>query len=260
MERKRGPNRWKSWLKFWIPAGLLDLYRSRRNSDRSLQASTISAQEAQFVLPKRTLEGLFPGIESTEICIPVGEVYRQDEWVLPLTELLTLAAICKHVRPKRIFEIGTYMGVSALVMAMSTPPETAVFTLDLDPSARETHRHGSGTGGFPPFTLGSVYQGTPFAQKIHQLFGNSITFDYSGFVGSVNLVFIDADHTYDFVKSDTEHAFELLAPGGVIIWDDYLWGERHPECAGVMRCLNELSQSRRCYQIDGTRFAAYVDD
>ena len=151
------------------------------------------------------------------------------------------------------------MGSSTLVMAMNTPSETEIVTLDLDPSERDTHKHGLGIGGFPEFTVGSFYQATPFAKKIHQLFGNSLTFDYSPFYGSIDLVLIDADHTYDFVKVDTENAFKLLRPGGMIIWDDYIWNERHPECVGVAQCLHELQESRRVFQIAGTRFAIYVD-
>ncbi len=215
--------------------------------------------DVRFLLPKRALGELFPGIESTELSTPVSQICRQDEWTLPLTELLTLAAICKHVRPRKVFEIGTYTGSTTLMMAKNTPYETEIFTLDLDPSQRETHKHGLGIGGLPAFAVGSAYQGLPFTTKVHQLFGNSVTFDYSPFAASIDLVLIDADHTYDFVKVDTANAFKLLRPGGIIIWDDYVWDERYPECIGVTRILNELQQTRRCFQIAGTRLAIYLD-
>jgi hypothetical protein len=75
----------------------------------------------------------------------------------------------------------------------------------------------------------------------------------------MNLVVVDADHTYEFVCKDTETALALLAPSGIIVWDDYVWNERNPECAGVTRCLNELARTKKVYQIDGTRLAIYCD-
>ena len=232
--------RWKSWAKLWMPPILLDLYRRRRHS----------VVPRQFILPVRTLDELFPGIEDTRVSIATAQIHVQDDMVIPLTGKLTLAAICKHTQPRRIFEIGTYTGSSALAMAMNTPSETEIFTLDLDLSKRDTHT---------TFKVGASFQGTPSAKKIHQLLGNSLTFDYTPFYTSIDLILVDANHTYDFVKVDTENAFKLLRPGGIIIWDDYVWDERHPECVGVTRCLNELRESKPVFQIAGTRFAIYID-
>ncbi len=251
--------KWKSWFKPWLPPRFLEFYGAARSHLTSKERAEAAEEEVQFSLPSRALGKLFPAIESIELDIPVSQIYRQDEWALPLTELLTVAAICKYTRPRKILEIGTYTGSTTLLMATNTPRETQVFTLDLDPAQRDTHRHGLGVGGFPTFTVGSAYQGTPFASKIRQLFGNSVTFDYSALAGSIDLVLIDADHTYDFVKVDSANAFKLLRPGGIIIWDDYLWNERYPECQGVTRLLDELQGSTACFQIAGTRFAVYLD-
>jgi predicted O-methyltransferase YrrM len=73
----------------------------------------------------------------------------------------------------------------------------------------------------------------------------------------MDLVLIDANHTYPFVRQDTESAFRLVRRGGAIIWDDYIWSPEHPECEGVTRCLNELACSRPIFQIRGTRLAIY---
>jgi hypothetical protein len=73
------------------------------------------------------------------------------------------------------------------------------------------------------------------------------------------MLLIDANHDYEHVKSDTERAFELLRPGGIIVWDDYRWLECHSECAGVTLFLNELQSTRPIFSIAGTRFAIYVD-
>lgn len=51
-----------------------------------------------------------------------------------------------------------------------------------------------------------------------------------------DLIFIDGSHAYEDVVADTRHAWALLKPGGVLIWDDYLWrkagyGRRVPKLA-----------------------------
>ncbi len=245
----------KNWLRFWTPSGVLDFYRHLRIApgDRALGS-------VGFFLPVSNLKELFLQIHAIAVGIPVSRLFDSDEWTLPINELVALAAICKYARPSRIFEIGTYTGLSTLVMAMNTPSETEIFTLDLSPSQRATHQHGLGIGGFSEFAVGAYYQSTPFEKKIRQLWGNSVVYDYSSFAGSIDLVFIDADHVYDFAKKDTENAFRMLRSGGMIIWDDYIWNERHPECAGVTRCLNELRGSKKLFQIAGTRLAIYLDN
>src|SRR5919108_44209 len=50
---------------------------------------------------------------------------------------------------------------------------------------------------------------------------------------------------------------EMLTPSGVIIWDDYLWDRKYPECAGVTRCLDRLSADFDIANIEGTRLAVY---
>jgi predicted O-methyltransferase YrrM len=173
--------------------------------------------------------------------------------MLPLRELLTLAAICCHVRPKRVFEIGTYRGSSTFVLAVHAPEDAEILTLDLSPGAQHTRYRlelGDITGR--PFVLGERYRGTPCASKIRQLYGDSADFDFGPYRGTVDLVFIDGNHAYENVKADSENAFGLLRPGGAVVWDDYA-----PESGpGVMRALHEL-QSRRLYRLPGTRLAVY---
>jgi len=112
----------------------------------------------------------------------------------------------------------------------------------------------------PSEKIGSAFRDTTYSAKIRQLYGNSLTFDYAPYERSVDLVLVDANHSYDCVRADTENAFALLRPGGVIVWDDYRWLECHSECSGVTLFLNELQKTRSLFSITGTRFAIYVDN
>lgn len=128
---------WKSWLKPWVPPRLVELYRATRSYPTFKVRAEAVPQEVQRCLPRRTLSELFPGIERITVHLPISQL-RRESGMLPLTELLTLAAICTHVGPRKVFEIGTYKGASTLVMAMHTPPETEILTLDLPPQQRAT--------------------------------------------------------------------------------------------------------------------------
>ncbi|HEX6716894.1 MAG TPA: class I SAM-dependent methyltransferase [Pyrinomonadaceae bacterium] len=233
-----------------LPPLLIDLYRDvrygRSHPQPAIPENGIKPEvkDVQFALPERALSELFPGIESLLVTTPVSELYRPRDMVVPLPELLTLAGICRRIKPRRIFEIGTYTGSSTLVMAANTSDETEILTLDLKPTEK----------------IGSAFRDTAYSSKIRQLYGNSLTFDYQPYERSVDLVLVDANHSYESVKSDTENAFALLRSGGVIVWDDYRWLEIHSECAGVTLFLNELQATRSLFNIAGTRFAIYLDN
>jgi predicted O-methyltransferase YrrM len=240
----------RSAVRALLPPALLRVYRQARYGNAYRQSNlsvidrlAVEAKDIQFSLPSQPLNELFPGIDSVLVTAPVTELYRPRDMVVPLAEVLTLAAICRHQRPRQIFEIGTHTGSSTLVMAINAPEETEIVTLDLAPSE----------------TVGSAYRNTKHSSRIRQLYGDSRTLDYTPFLGKVDFVFIDADHTYDGVKSDTEKAFQLLRPGGVIVWDDYRWLDCHVECAGVTLFLNELQRTQPVFNLAGTRFAIYVD-
>ena len=203
------------------------------------------------------LKDLFPGIETVVFTLPCSEILG-ERGQLPVAESAVLASMCKHLRPRRIFEIGTYRGASALIMAMNTPPESEILTLDLDPARRADtkYRLEMGDIGGVPFVVGGTYRGTDFEPKIHQLYGDSALFDFQPFYGSGDLVFVDGNHGYENVKSDSENAFRVVRGGGIVLWDDY-----HPEWGpGVMGYLNEIEGSKRVVQIDGTRLAVYRQD
>ena len=120
-----------------------------------------------------------------------------------------LAMLSKMIAPRRILEIGTFMGYSALCLAEGLTADGKIFTLDVEP---ETNRIAK------EFWAKSNYN-----EQIKSFLGNAAeiipmldeTFD---------LVFIDADkpayaNYYDLV-------FPKLRVGGVIIADNVLRGGR----------------------------------
>jgi predicted O-methyltransferase YrrM len=238
-------SRWPAKVaRFVIPGGLWDAYAAARQKRRARRFI-----EPLFKLPTRPVAEIFPGIEAESVRLTLAHVPDRPEMVMPLAETLTIAAISQWLQPKLAFEIGTYRGATALAIAMNSPDDAQIFTLDLPPRTKQDGRVDD--------EIGSAYRGVGQGRKIRQLYGDSATFDFRPYEASVDLILIDGNHDERFVSADTANALKMLKPTGVIIWDDYLWDRKYPECAGVTRCLDKLSGDLDIANIEGTRLAVY---
>lgn len=117
-----------------------------------------------------------------------------------------LAMLSKMIAPKRILEIGTYMGYSALCLAEGLTDDGKIITLDMQPETHEiakTFWAKSDLNGKIDGRLGDATKIIPTLDE---------TFD---------LVFIDAD------KPNYANYYDLVFPkmrvGGLIIADNVLW-------------------------------------
>ena len=201
------------------------------------------------LLPTVALETIFPGI--TRTTIRLNRAVPKQAGNLTTDELCVLAMICQLLAPRRIFEFGTCNGRTTLNLATNTPEDAVIFTLDLPESAsvqlaidKQDKRFVLGT------RTGFFFHGTPFESKIRQLFDDSAVFDESDYRGHMDLVFVDASHTYEYVRNDSTKGLNMLASGGVMIWHDY--------CAsypGVPRHLHDLSRERKLFHVEGTHLA-----
>ena len=117
-----------------------------------------------------------------------------------------LAMFSKIIVPRRILEIGTYMGYSALCLAEGLADDGKIITLDMQPETHEIAK--------------SFWEKSDLRDKIDGRLGDAAeiipqldeTFD---------LVFIDAD------KPNYKNYYDLVFPkmrvGGLIIADNVLW-------------------------------------
>lgn len=228
---------------------------ARRIHDLAPRPDDATAAGIEFLLPTVPLDDVLPAASLAEV-VMLPRLIRSHEWAMPEHELLTLGAIARMIAPRLVVEFGTFLGGSTLSIAANMPGGRVV-TVDIDPSVRRTHEHGLGTG-LPDFDVGCLFRGTRFASMIDQRFANTLTFDTGDLVGRADLVFVDADHTYEFTRRDTAMALTLVRPGGWILWHDYTWEPQHSECAGVTRAVNEFFERHGgCHHIAGTRFAIH---
>lgn len=193
---------------------------------------------------------LFPRAET--IRVPFVDLQYKGSNANPF-ELYCLSCIAILSRATRVFEIGTYDGATALQLANACP-DAELFTLDLAPSdvasAGRPHSVAAEAENVTTGGVGNRFAGMPIASRIHQMFGNSIEFDYGPYLQSMDVVFVDACHDYKYAKSDTCNALRLVRPGGTILWHDYLLG-----WPGVVRAVDELLPNYPVVHIAGTSLA-----
>jgi predicted O-methyltransferase YrrM len=137
-------------------------------------------------------------------------------------ECAVLASLSYLVKARRAFEFGTYKGVSTTQLALNIGVDGMVFTLDLPedhpaytlpipkPEERQIAAE-SGKGILIPRDL---------LNRVTFLSSDSATFDETPYHGTIDLVFVDGAHSYEYVKNDTEKGWRMLRSGGVLAWHD----------------------------------------
>lgn len=145
---------------------------------------------------------------------PVAALRAETEEATPVPEMAgglvesrLLEAFVVATRATRVLEIGTFTGVSALSIASRLPEGGRVFTLEADEEvAAIARRH---------------IDASPWRDRIELVLGDALA-TVQGIDGPFDLVFIDA-WKRDYV-SYYEAVLPKLAPHGVIVADNVLWG------------------------------------
>ena len=118
--------------------------------------------------------------------------------------ILKLLVEMTHAR--RIIELGTYSGYSALCMAEGLPADGELHTIEIDDELEDFIRE--------------QLQSAPHGNKVHLHIGNAVDI-IPQIEGSFDLAFIDAD------KRLYQQYYDILLPrmnpGGIILADNTLW-------------------------------------
>ncbi len=192
---------------------------ARASAFRSQLERQRDAERRQALIPLRRLADLWPSPGQVSV-----EADALGEGNPTLIELFCLGAIASGTGARLMFEIGTFDGSTTLQLALNSPPDAVVYTLDL-PSEEIDRTQNPLLPGERSYVLkprsGSRFVGTNAQVKIRQLFGDSATFSAGPLVGQMDLVVVDGSHALDSVRSDSALAQTLARPGGWIVWHDY---------------------------------------
>jgi caffeoyl-CoA O-methyltransferase len=144
-----------------------------------------------------------------------------------------LYLLLKLANAKRVVEVGTLVGYSAVVMARALPPDGHLWSIEYEPVHAEVARANIAAAGLADRVTVLVGAGK---EVLPTLAGN----------GPFDAVFIDADKvSYDFYG---EWALANLRRGGLVLGDNaYLFGELMDDSdrGRAMRAFHELV-ARHC--------------
>ncbi|HJL72465.1 MAG TPA: O-methyltransferase [Nitrospinaceae bacterium] len=140
------------------------------------------------------------------------ETYDQLEIPQMLTgriEGRLLKMLAQLVEARRIIEIGTFGGYSALSMAEALPDSGYLITCEMDPVAIQFAQR--------------FFNESPHGKKIVLKEGPALD-TLKTLTGSFDMAFVDADK--ENYLNYYEALLPLMRPGGLIVVDNVLWGGR----------------------------------
>jgi predicted O-methyltransferase YrrM len=143
---------------------------------------------------------------------------------LTLLESSILISFVKLMDPKNLFEFGTYMGASTVLLATNTHKSAKIYSLDINPEELEMFPYNIDTSKLlnddkenDNFLRSNfVNNGAKYIKnssaatqsKIKLILQNSLNLDpeKEGFLKKFDFIFIDGGHEYHIIKKDTENA------------------------------------------------------
>lgn len=141
------------------------------------------------------------------------------------------------IRPKRVLELGTFSGYSALCMAEGLEEGASILTLEADDELEDFIREALAAAGEP---------GKKVELRIGPALETMKTLDDSSF----DLIFMDADKR-EYPQYYAE-SMRLVRPGGYIIADNTLWDghvvetDRHDPQTDAIKRFNDMAASDPC--------------
>lgn len=153
--------------------------------------------------------------EEEEPLKSMREIASRTETYAPIVPSETaqlLKTLLKIIKPKRILEIGTAIGYSAILMAKNTPEDACIITLERYEKVADT-------------AINNIFE-AGFEKKIRVVKGEAADI-INWLDGDFDLVFMDgAKGQYiEFLP----RVLELLKTGGVLITDDVLYHDPNEE-------------------------------
>jgi caffeoyl-CoA O-methyltransferase len=138
------------------------------------------------------------------------------------------------IKPSSILEIGTYTGYSAICLAKGLRPGGKLYTIEISDELREFSDSYFKKAGFDNTIVRITGRAQDIVPKLNQMF---------------DLVYIDGDK-----REYTEYYNSIIRktnPGGYIIADNILWGEKvleknskDPQTRGIVE-FNEMIRQQK---------------
>lgn len=133
----------------------------------------------------------------------------QRSMQIPPDEAILLRAIVRMVKPRHILEIGTFTGLSALVMASALPEDGHITCLDISEEFTARAR--------------AAWEEAGLSNRINLIIGSALE-SLAHLTGPYDIVFIDADKGN--YRNYVERVLPMVPSGGMLLIDNTLWDRK----------------------------------
>ncbi len=168
----------------------------------------------KYVVRKYNLGKGFPVVQIENLIDGKGEIINTFAFLdggSLVTDHILLKTLASQIVDCSYFEIGTWRGESVRNVS-----EIAKECYTLNLSDNEIKKLGKNEN-----YINSIGYFSKKKYIIH-LKGNSLNYDFDKLNKKFDLIFIDGEHHYEFVKNDTVKIFKhLVHENTVIVWHDY---------------------------------------
>ena len=173
-------------------------------------------------------------------------------------ELVILARTTKTRKPNAIFEMGSYDGLTTAVFILNAPPGARIVSLDLPEDTPAGHVDlESDKTLVAARTLGAVPRALGLDQYT-QLLCDTMAFDPTPYLDSIDLGLVDAAHDREHARNDTIKMAKMMNAEGIVFWHDY--GGKGV-LRGLAAYLDSIAKQCPIYRIPETSLAwAYSKD
>lgn len=171
---------------------------------------------------------------------------RRIGLVQQVPEIRELFRRVRHLRPRRVLEIGTAYGGSLYLWTRAAAPEAQVISVDLPPwevdepweVVRQEQFRAFGSAGQSVELIRADSHDPDTLERVREALGGE----------PLDFLFVDGDHTHDGVRRDVADYGALLRPGGLMALHDI---HPHSEQWGgdVPTVWRELRAGRRAEEI-----------
>jgi len=170
------------------------------------------------------------------------ETANLAEGMTHFNDYLALGAVALSTQPKKIFEIGTYLGVTSNFLLKLLPKMNLVSIAFINPP-KFLPKKRFNNSELSKSQVGSAVE-TPFRSRFIQLFGNSHDLSSEAIIkqfGYFDMAFIDGDHSRKGVELDTKFVESILVPEGTICWHDANPKPRYLEVRDFLENMTKIA-------------------
>lgn len=170
-----------------------------------------------------------------------------------ILDYVFLKSLAEKYKSKVYLEIGTYIGESINILTDCCEKLYSI-------TASQDNEYGMDSWcqrrNLPDYSERLAYN-----DKIIHFYGDSKCFDYSKIVDDIDLFFIDGDHSYEGVYSDTKNIFNMKKENAIVVWHDFRTDSlsyREELVMGVKDALGDKFQN--VYVTNGNLCGIYIPE